>query len=286
MGCATGSRQRRTAPGDRVLDARTGQLVAGHLRSRVAASGPKRRRSSLRSAGWRCKRFAVRSAQLGEPPVPAGRLYSAVGAFGGACSAWRQAAGLWQMITSDTRSPLSAATRETDDLVLRMGRLVFQNREWTPARDQMAPLRAPASLAPGSDGLIAVLGAVHRLPTLSPGWPAGTWKQSRAVGSVRSSLHVQQDPGGRKRDAARLPRRTERPGTACRASTRSLAAQASERRGPWTVWRWNPCAQQGAGSRPRGGLRRRGHKPAQSSRGAGHRRTRRRAPALLHPSQA
>jgi hypothetical protein len=153
-------------------------------------SGPAWERTARAAAivseigGLALKTLAVRSAQLGKQPVPTDRLHSAAGAFEGARSAWLQAGRLWQMITSDTRSALSAATRETDDLVLRMGRLVFQNREWTPARDQMAPLRAPASLAPDSDALIAVLGAVHQAADAIARMARGDLEAIRAVGGA------------------------------------------------------------------------------------------------------
>ena len=37
---------------------------------------------------------------------------------------------------------------EIKDLLLRMGRLVWDNPHWTPARSDRAPQKAPAALAP------------------------------------------------------------------------------------------------------------------------------------------
>jgi hypothetical protein len=135
-------------------------------------------------AGLALQALGERSAQLGKPPVSAEGLYSAAASFGGARSAWGQVTGLWRTMTTDTQSPLSTASRETDDLVVRMGRLVFRNPEWTPARDQRAPLHDPASLAPDGDALISILGAVHQAADAIARMARGDLEAIKAVGSV------------------------------------------------------------------------------------------------------
>jgi hypothetical protein len=69
---------------------------------------------------------------------------------------------MWQVITTDTQTAATPATVETDDLVLRMGRLAFANPGWTPAVRQRASRKPPHLLAPDHASLITVLDAVHR----------------------------------------------------------------------------------------------------------------------------
>ena len=51
---------------------------------------------------------------------------------------------------------------EASDLLLRMGRLVWDNPQWTPARADRAPRRDPAALAPGNAAFTAVVSAAHQ----------------------------------------------------------------------------------------------------------------------------
>ena len=106
--------------------------------------------------------LAGRSAQLSGPPVHVGALDDAASAFRDARITWEEVTTLWRAMSTDSQMPLSAATTETGDLVLRMGRLVFDNPQWTPAFSQRAPLRSPASLAPDHAAFTAALSAVHQ----------------------------------------------------------------------------------------------------------------------------
>ena len=56
--------------------------------------------------------------------------------------------------------PTQAMT-DASDLVLRMGRLVWDDPHWTPARSRRAPQRDPAALAPGTGAVVTVVAAVH-----------------------------------------------------------------------------------------------------------------------------
>ena len=106
--------------------------------------------------------LAGRSAQLSGPPVHVGALDDAASDFRDARITWEEVTTLWRAMSTDSQTPLSAATTETGDLVLRMGRLVFDNPQWTPAFSQRAPLRSPASLAPDHAAFTAALSAVHQ----------------------------------------------------------------------------------------------------------------------------
>jgi hypothetical protein len=108
------------------------------------------------------KALAERSAQLIAPPVRAGLLDAAASAFRDARITWEQVTTLWRAMSTDAQTRVSAATMETGDLVLRMGRLVFDNSQWTPAFSQRASLRSAESLAPDHAGFTATLSAVHQ----------------------------------------------------------------------------------------------------------------------------
>ena len=105
--------------------------------------------------------LAGRCGQLAGPPVSPGQLGTAASCLRDARSAWEQAAGLWRYMSTDTSTEVSRATTEAADLVVRMGRVVFENPQWTPAITQRAPLREAASLAPDRAGFAAALSAVH-----------------------------------------------------------------------------------------------------------------------------
>lgn len=94
--------------------------------------------------------------------IPAARFRRAAGALTQARAAWRQAAAMWQVITTETQDKVTGLTAEVDDLVLRMGRLAYANPAWTPHAAQRAPLKEPADLAGDDLGLASVIGAVHQ----------------------------------------------------------------------------------------------------------------------------
>ena len=107
--------------------------------------------------------LAERSEALTTVPVHPRQLHQAAKAFTPACAAWRQAASMWKVITTDTQATVTSATTELDDLVLRTGRLAFANPAWTPAARQRAPRRNPALLAPDRSSLLTVVGAIHQV---------------------------------------------------------------------------------------------------------------------------
>src|SRR6266704_2351085 len=77
-------------------------------------------------------------------------------------TAWQQVDQVWDLMITESRLLQTPAMTEATDLVLRMGRLVWDNPQWTPARSDRAPRRTPAALAPGANALNSVVAAVHQ----------------------------------------------------------------------------------------------------------------------------
>jgi hypothetical protein len=132
--------------------------------------------------------------------------------------------------------------------------------ERTPARKHRAPLRAPESLAPDGDTLIAVLSGVHQAADAIARMARGDLEAIRAVGSVgRLYLpnRILEDENAMLRSYLVAP--------SDRVQLLQDVYQVTIGASPGQPGDGMPCAQQGTGARARGGLRRRGHQPAQSS---------------------
>ena len=136
-------------------------------RSSPALSGPAWARTALAGAvvshisRHALQALAVRSSQLTPPPASPEHLATAARAIAAANDAWRHAAQLWQVVTTDTQAEFSPVTTEADDLVLRIGRLTFADPGWMPARARRAALRTPVGLAADAGEFAAVVGAIH-----------------------------------------------------------------------------------------------------------------------------
>ena len=70
---------------------------------------------------------------------------------------------MWNAVITERRLLSTRAMSEASDLLLRMGRLVWDNPQWTPARADRAPRRDPAALAPGNAAFTAVVSAAHQV---------------------------------------------------------------------------------------------------------------------------
>jgi hypothetical protein len=105
--------------------------------------------------------LATRAGQLTRPPVSAAQLDEAADFMAGMRAAWHQVDRMWDMMITESRLPQAPAMTDTSDLVLRMGRLVWDDPHWTPARSCPAPMRNPATLAPRTGAVTAVVAAVH-----------------------------------------------------------------------------------------------------------------------------
>jgi hypothetical protein len=106
--------------------------------------------------------LATRAGRLPSLPVTEAQLQGAADAMIGMRAAWQQVDLTWNTIITEQRLLPTLAMSEAGDLLLRMGRLVWDNPQWTPARAHRGPRRSPAALAPGEAAFTAVLSATHQ----------------------------------------------------------------------------------------------------------------------------
>lgn len=157
-GITTSAARLRSAAFALPADAATSAAVSGPAWQRAARAG------AIVSdiASLVLHGLAMRATRLAGCPADPHRLAAAAIALADARNAWEQAAGLWKIMTTDTQSPVNAVTVEASDLVIRMGRLAFDNPKWTPAIKHRAPPVAPEVLAPDPGALTTVLDAAHQ----------------------------------------------------------------------------------------------------------------------------
>jgi hypothetical protein len=105
--------------------------------------------------------LAVRAGQLAGLAVTEERLHGAADSMVGMRKAWQRVDLIWNTVITERRLLPTPAMSEASDLLLRMGRLVWDNPQWTPARAHRGPRRAPAALAPGTATFTAVVSAAH-----------------------------------------------------------------------------------------------------------------------------
>ncbi len=109
------------------------------------------------------RNLAERARQLDLSPTIRAQLTSAASAVSHAWPAFRGIARHWDTISAGAHHgrDLSMVAAEADDLVLRTGRLAYDNPRWTPERADASPARDPAVLAATVSDVRAALGAVH-----------------------------------------------------------------------------------------------------------------------------
>jgi hypothetical protein len=107
--------------------------------------------------------LASRTSELPSPPLTEAQLRAAADLMADMRAAWHEVDRRWDtMITESRRPPASTAMTDASDLVLRIGRLTWDDPRWTPAHSRRAPLRPPAVIAPDADAVRAVIAAVHQ----------------------------------------------------------------------------------------------------------------------------
>jgi len=97
-------------------------------------------------------------------PGPAGTetlLRGAAEAASHACASWRNVTASWSQMTTETTGLTSPGLPDMGDLIVRLGRLAFDDADWTPTRARQARLRGPANLAFTDEQPTAILAAVH-----------------------------------------------------------------------------------------------------------------------------
>ena len=102
-----------------------------------------------------------RAALFDDTPAVTAQLRAAADSTASACTRWREVRAAWQDITTETGGLTAAVIPDTRDLIVRLGRLAFNQPRWTPVRARRAPPRDPADLAPDPAQAAAVTGAIH-----------------------------------------------------------------------------------------------------------------------------
>jgi hypothetical protein len=102
------------------------------------------------------------NGQLADPPFSSVQLSDAAELMAGMRTVWSQADTTWDAIITETRLLPTPAMTEASNLVLRLGRLVWDDPSWTPAHSRRAQPRPLAALAPDPATIRLLLAAVHQ----------------------------------------------------------------------------------------------------------------------------
>ena len=154
-------------------------ISASRLRGAMRDSKDRARWSpSLTSGGWQWMAqaaavtshlselalgaLAIRAGHLPGPPASEAQLRDVADLMVSMRTAWHQVDRMWDVMITESRMLPTQAMTDASDLVLRMGRLVWDDPHWTPAHSRRAPLRNLAALAPGTDAVTTVIAAVHQ----------------------------------------------------------------------------------------------------------------------------
>jgi hypothetical protein len=154
-------------------------ISASRLRAAARGSQERARWSpGITSGGWQwmaqaaavtshlselaLRSLATRAGQLPGLPVTGAQLEDAADRMVGMRGAWQQVDRMWDFLVTESRLLQTPAMTDASDLVLRMGRLVWDNPRWTPARSDRAPQRTPATLAPGAAAVNSIVAAAHQ----------------------------------------------------------------------------------------------------------------------------
>ena len=86
--------------------------------------------------------LGTRAGELASRPVSQAQLDDAADLMAGMRAAWHQVDHLWDTMITESRLLPTPAMTEASDLVLRMGRLVWDDPHWTP------PIPAPPRCGP------------------------------------------------------------------------------------------------------------------------------------------
>jgi hypothetical protein len=150
-------------------------------RLRAAARGSRERAiwsPNVTSGGWQwiaqaaavtshlnelvLRSLAVRVRQLAGPGENGTRLNAAADSMADMRAAWHQVDQMWDMMITESRLLPTLAMTDASDLVLRMGRLVWDKPDWTPADSRHATRRTAAALAPEVSAFAGVVSAAHQ----------------------------------------------------------------------------------------------------------------------------
>ena len=154
-------------------------VSASRLRSGVQGSKERARWSpGATSRGWQwmaqaaavtgqlaeivLRSLATRASALPDAAVYETQLYAAADLVAGMRAAWHEVDRRWDAMMTESRLLSATGLADASDLVLRIGRLTWDDPHWTPAHSHRAPPMPSAALAPDADAVKAVLAAVHQ----------------------------------------------------------------------------------------------------------------------------
>ena len=103
----------------------------------------------------------------GGPPGAGMQFGSAAKAMGQASARWREVVAVWNQMTTESTGLAAVGIADMSDIVVRVGRLAFEDPEWVPDRSRRAPLRDAGELAPDIRQATMVVGAIHHLAETS-----------------------------------------------------------------------------------------------------------------------
>ena len=106
--------------------------------------------------------LATRADRLAGLAVTPAQLQDAADYMIDMRTAWQQVDLMWNTVITERRLLSTPTMSEASDLLLRMGRLVWDNPQWTPARADRGSRRDPAALAPRMAAFTAVVSAAHQ----------------------------------------------------------------------------------------------------------------------------
>jgi hypothetical protein len=154
-------------------------VSASRLRSGAQYGRERARWSpSLTSGGWQwmaqaaavtshlgemvLRSLATRTSALPNAATHETQLRAAADLVADMRATWQKVEHKWDAMMTESRLPQGTALTDASDLLLRVGRLAWDDPHWTPARSRRAAPRNPADMAPDADAVKAVIAAVHQ----------------------------------------------------------------------------------------------------------------------------
>jgi hypothetical protein len=105
--------------------------------------------------------LAERAAQVPGLTVTPERLQFTADCTAGLRAAWQRVDELWDPVSTESSLRDTPSMTDLSDLLLRLGRIVWDDPAWTPARSRLARRKPPQLLAPGQAELSCVVAAAH-----------------------------------------------------------------------------------------------------------------------------
>jgi hypothetical protein len=112
-------------------------------------------------------------------------LHTAAGLAAESCTRWRQVARAWGDLRTETHGLTAPEIQDTSDLLLRVGRLAFNDPDWTPSRSrETAQLPNQARQVPDGAQAAEIAGALHQAADALGELAAATMRQTRTASNA------------------------------------------------------------------------------------------------------